>query len=290
MRVVFIGTVEGSKIALESLLSNAIAPSLVVTLPPNAAHRHSDFADVTSVALAAGCEVLHTTDINSPSTIRAIAAVAPDLCLVIGWSQICHGEFLALARSGNVGFHPASLPRLRGRAVIPWTILLDERQTGSTLFWLDDGLDSGPILSQQLFAVAADETARSLYSKHTAALADMLPKAVALIGSGEAPRIEQDERHATYCAKRTPDDGLIDWTASADSIIRLIRAVGEPYPGAFGCCRGETMWIDAAQLYPDSHRFIGLAGQVQWHTVNGFVVRCGDGACIEVRKWRWRYG
>ena len=290
LRLVLIGAVEGSKIAFDALVGASLPPVLVVTLPPEAAHRHSDFVDLTEPARQAGIAVFHTTNINAPASLDAIEKSEPDLCLVLGWSQICRDQFRAIAQLGNVGFHPAALPRLRGRAVIPWTILLGETTTGSTLFWLDEGVDSGAILMQKTFSVDEDETARSLYAKHTGVLAQMLPEALALVQSGNPPRIAQDHEQATYCARRTPDDGLIDWHEPAAAVLRLIRAVGDPYPGAFSYQNGERLVIDKAVLLPDSHRFIGLAGQVQCLTEGGFAVRCGDGICIDVRAWRWQAG
>ncbi|MBB4186330.1 methionyl-tRNA formyltransferase [Sinorhizobium terangae] len=285
MRIVFVGSVESSKIALEALIQAGRVPVLVITLPPEAAGRHSDFADIGNLARAAGSAVCCTTDINSPAVLETMASVEPDLTLVIGWSQVCRQPFRDIAREGTIGFHPAALPRLRGRAVIPWTIIRDEDVTGSTLFWLDEGVDSGPILLQRLFAVAADETARSLYARHTANLAEMVVEAVALVETGNAPHTKQDHEKASYCAKRTAEDGLIDWNASAASVLRLIRAVGAPYPGAFCVYNGERIRIDAAVKIENAGRFIGLAGQVQCHSERGFVVLCGDGECIDVLAW-----
>lgn len=286
MKFVFVGAVEGSKVALESLIRAGFFPSLVVTLPVEAAHRHSDFANLAPLAQTVRSTVHYTTNINAPETLEAIREANPDLCLVIGWSQICRQPFRSIPRIGNIGFHPALLPRLRGRAVIPWTILTDQTTTGSTLFWLDEGVDSGPILLQETFDVDRMETARSLYLKHLDALQGMLPEAMRLIQAGSAPRLEQDHSQATYCAKRTAEDGLIDWREPAKNVLRLIRAVGDPYPGAFTYYRGERLIIDSATLFPRSDRYIGLTGQVQCRTENGFAVRCGDGICIEVRDWR----
>ena len=151
---------------------------------------------------------------------------------------------------------------------------------------MDAGTDSGDILLQRAFPVAPSETARSLYDKHTANLKEMVPQAVGLIAQGTAPRLPQDHSKATYCAKRTPGDGVVDWGAPATGILRLIRAVGEPYPGAFTECDGELLFIDDAVAFVGSGRYIGLAGQVQDHTPGGFVVLCGDGECLEVRRWR----
>jgi len=286
VRTVFVGAVEGSRIALEALIGAGFAPALVVTLPPAAAARHSDFSDLTAIAASAGIALHHTQDINDAATIAALRRLRPELTMVIGWSQICKQEFRDVARLGSIGFHPAPLPRLRGRAVIPWTILLGEGESASTLFWLDEGTDSGPILLQRHFALSPEESARSLYDKHTANLAAMLPDAVALAASGNAPRLAQDHTKATYCAKRTPEDGLIDWREPATTILRFIRAVGEPYPGAFAFQNDDRIIIDRARLFAGSHQYIGLTGQVQTHTPEGFTVRCGDGNMIEVQSWR----
>ncbi|MFN0192919.1 MAG: methionyl-tRNA formyltransferase [Aestuariivirga sp.] len=286
MKTVFAGAVEGSRIALDALIGAGLAPALVVTLPPSAAGRHSDFSDLTSVAEAAGIEVHHTQTINGAATIAALRALEPDLAMVIGWSQICKQEFRSVAKLGCIGFHPAPLPRLRGRAVIPWTILLGETESASTLFWLDEGTDSGPILLQRRFELSPEESARGLYDKHTANLAAMLPEAVGLVARGAPPRVGQDHSKATYCAKRTPEDGLIDWREPAAAILRFIRAVGEPYPGAFAFHNEDKIVIDKARLFSGSHQYIGLTGQVQNHTAEGFTVRCGDGNMIEVQSWR----
>ena len=286
MRTAFVGAVEGSAIALDALISAGMAPGLVVTLPLETAGRHSDFADIEPYARAGGSDLLRVADINSSMALDALRTFEPDLVLVIGWSQICKKPFRSIAHLGNVGFHPAALPRLRGRAVIPWTILLGEHTTGASLFWLDDGIDSGPILLQEPIAVADDETARSLYSKQTGALAKLLPRAVELIRAGDPPRIPQDESRAVYCAKRTAEDGQIDWREPADEVVRLIRAVGDPYPGAFTGASGRRLFIDEATVFPDSHRYLGLVGQVQSHTPDGFIVRCGDGRCIYITAWR----
>ncbi|WP_159587180.1 methionyl-tRNA formyltransferase [Chelativorans xinjiangense] len=286
MKTAFIGTVEGSAIALEALARTGLAPRLVVTLPPAAAHRHSDYADLAPLARTCGSQLLYATDVNAPPVIEALSALKTDLALVIGWSQICGPAFRSSARLGAVGFHPAPLPRMRGRAVIPWTILLGETTTAASLFWLDEGVDSGPLLRQETIEVAEDETARTLYLKQTGTLARMLPEAVELVRCGNAPRIEQDHARATYCAKRTPQDGLIDWHQPAQTALRLIRAVGDPYPGAFTAYNVHKLIIDAAEPFAEAHRFIGLPGQVVSDTPQGFVVRCGDGDCLHITSWR----
>lgn len=286
MNIAFVGTVQSSAVALDALARAGTAPGLVITLPTEAANRHSDFVDIAPLARKAGSRVEYTLDINDRATIETLMAFDTDLVLVIGWSQICRDAFRTVARLGNIGFHPGPLPRLRGRAVIPWTILLGETTTAASLFWLDDGVDSGPILLQETIAVEDDETARTLYLKQIGSMARMLQTAIELVRAGNPPRTEQDHGKATYCAKRTAEDGRIDWKQPTEAVLRLIRAVGEPYPGAFTTCLSRRLIIDRATFFPDSHRFIGLPGQVQAHTPEGFAVRCGDGGCVHVTAWR----
>jgi methionyl-tRNA formyltransferase len=147
---------------------------------------------------------------------------------------------------------------------------------------MDEGLDSGDILVQERFPVAPDETAATLYQKQGRALRAMLEQAVLLLRSGTAPRIPQNHSRATYCAKRTPDDGLIDWGAPAHQVWTLIRAVGDPYPGAFTYHRQSRVVVQAAD-YVGEGSYTGLPGQVQAVLESGAVVQCGDGRHVLLR-------
>lgn len=291
MRVAFVGAVESSLIALRTLAASDATPVLVLTLPPEAAARHSDYRDLVGPAAAMGAAVHFTRNINDPATLEALRAARPDITVVVGWSQLCRDEFRAIAPLGSLGYHPAPLPRFRGRAVIPWTIITGESESGSTIFRLADGVDSGCILAQERFPVAPGETARSLYDRHMQALRRILPPALARAAAGDAGD-PQDEEAATYCAKRTPADGLIDWQQPADAVLRLIRGVGAPYPGAFTFDGEHKVTIDSARLSAGHGRYIGVPGQVQTCTDTGVTVLCGDGAAIEIQAWRngggWR--
>jgi methionyl-tRNA formyltransferase len=286
MRLAFVGAVEGSLVALSTLIELGRVPVVVITLPPDAGQRHSDFVDLRAVAERAGSAVHLTTNINDPETAALLCTLRIDLTIVVGWSQICRRDFRAASRLGAVGYHPAPLPRMRGRAVIPWTILQDDAETGSTVFWLDDGADTGGIIAQRRYPVAPDETARSLYERHKAMMPLLIGEAMVRIESGDRLGDPQDETAASICAKRTEADGLIDWRDDAEVILRLIRAVGDPYPGAFTHCDGERLTLDKARFFAPRGRYIGSIGQVQTHLPDGFTVLCGDGATIAVTAWR----
>jgi methionyl-tRNA formyltransferase len=288
---VVVGAVDSTRVALEALGAAAgWRVAGLVTLEPELAARHSDFVDLAPLAAGLGAPVLAVDRVNAADAIARIAALEADYLFVIGWSQLCGPELMALAPGRVIGYHPAPLPRMRGRAAIPWTILAAEPITASTLFWIDEGMDSGPILDQQFLHVAPDETAGSLYRRHIAALAAMLKRTLPRIAAGEPPREAQDERYATWTARRIPADGRIDWGAPAARIDRLIRAVGRPYPGAFTELGGARLTIWAAAPSPVGARHLALPGQVIARDAGGFTVMCGDGAALEVGEWGGEWG
>jgi len=281
MRAVLIGAVESTKVTLEVMIEFGVKP-LVVTLPLAYSYRHSDFVDLREICKKNNLEILETININSKDTVKYIRNYDPEYIFVIGWSQIIKKELLEIPERGAIGYHPAPLPKNRGRGVIPWTILQEAKETGATLFWLDEGVDSGDILLQEIFLLEPDETATSLYKKHMNVLRNLMKKALSLLREGNPPRIPQDYTKATYCAKRVPEDGLIDWNLSAKKIWTLIRAVTDPYPGAFTFYRNKKLIVWGAD-YIENAPFYGLPGQIQNISKEGALVSCGDGKFILIK-------
>lgn len=276
MRLAFVGAVEGSYDALEALLEAGGNVVRVYTLASKYAHRHSDFADLHPLAQRFGVAVTEVNNINAPEVVAELQTLAPDYLLIIGWSQLLKPDLLQIPRLGTIGFHPALLPENRGRAAEPWVILRGLRRAGATLFFLDEGMDSGDIICQQEFEVAPDETARTLYDKVGAATRSMLHEITPGLMSGKLPRQPQDHQKATYTAKRTPRDGLIDWHQSAEQVWALIRAVSDPYPGAFTFYQGRRLIVWEANLATTS-TYLGIPGQVLCREEHGMVVQCGHG-------------
>lgn len=289
MRVALVGTVESSAVALRSLAQAPGATLVaVVTLAPELASRHSDFVDLGPAAARAGAELIRSGDGNEPSTVEALTALAPDYLIVVGWSRLVGPALRGAARRGAIGYHPAPLPRLRGRAAIPWTILLSEPITAGTLFWLDDGADTGAILWQSYFHVRPDETAASLYARHMQVLPGLLDEGLALLAGSEPPRQSQDETCATWATRRTAEDGRIDWREPAATLERLVRAVGRPYPGAFTTeTSGERLvvWRCGGWTPGAAARTAAITGQVTAVRHAAFAVRCGDGVDLWIEEW-----
>ena len=279
MKVILTGAVDSTRVAMEELTAaGGVDLAAVVTLPLSLAHRHSDFVDLRPQAERAGVAVIEAKNCNDEAVIEAISAFGAELGFVIGWSQICGADFRRAVGGDLIGYHPAPLPRMRGRAAIPWTILLDEKITASSLFWVDEGVDSGDILAQEFLHVAPDETATTLYDRQLGALRKALKEALPKLVAGAAPRVPQDARFATWTARRTQADGVIDWGRSTEEVLRLIRAVTKPYPGAFSERAEGRIVIWSGEVWPEAARHAGQPGQVLQLGGDGFAVACGDGA------------
>lgn len=172
-------------------------------------------------------------NINDPDAVLSLGDADLDWLFVVGWSQIAGPEVLASVRRGVLGMHPTLLPQGRGRAAIPWTILKGLDRTGVTLFQLDEGVDTGPILGQVEVSVRPDETATSLYEKVVVAHRALMRETWPLLQAGEIMPRPQDESLATEWPGRTPADGELTEALSVMDADRLVRATTHPYPGAF---------------------------------------------------------
>jgi methionyl-tRNA formyltransferase len=207
----------------------------------------------------------------------AIAAWKPDLLYAIKWRTMLP---VAAARLGLVVFHAALLPRYRGFAPIPWPIINGEHESGVTMFYAADEVDSGDIIDQRRFAIDEDDDAATVEAKVSKLVATMLCDNHAAISAGTAPRRAQDHAQATYCVWRGPDDGRIDWRAPARRIHDLVRALTSPYPGAFTELAGRRLTVWKTTLATADRVYVGsIPGRVErilpGRAVN---VLTGDGA------------
>ncbi len=172
-------------------------------------------------------------NMNDAEAIEFVRSRSIDWLFVIGWSQIASPGLLATLRRGALGIHPTLLPVGRGRSAIPWTLIKNLPEAGATLFKLDEGVDTGPVIEQEIIPVAPGENATTLYAKVTAAHRVLIRKAWPLIAIDAVREIPQDESRATIWPGRTPEDGRLTPAMPIAEVERLVRAVTHPYPGAF---------------------------------------------------------
>jgi len=251
----------------------------VVTLPGPIDPNRSGQRAFDDIAARLDAALIETRDVNSPETLNAIRKLEPELIFVVGWSQLVHEPFIALASEGVFGMHPTLLPRHRGRAPIPWAILSGLARTGVTLFEIvERTADSGSIVGQVTLDIAPDETATTLFARiadaHVALTRELLPQLVA----GTAPRIPQDPSRASSWPKRTPADGIIDWETRAPYLYDWVRAQTRPYPGAFTFLGDEKVIVWGAR--PVELSEAAPAGTIVEVGPEGPVVACGEGGLV----------
>jgi methionyl-tRNA formyltransferase len=251
----------------------------VVTLPGPIDPNRSGQCAFDDVAARLGAALIETRDVNALETLNAIRKLEPELAFVVGWSQLVHDPFIALAREGVFGMHPTLLPRHRGRAPIPWAILSGLARTGVTLFEIvDSTADSGAIVGQVDVEIAPDETATSLFARLADAHVQLVRELVPQLLSRSAPRSRQDPSRASSWPKRVPADGIIDWETRAPYLYDWVRAQTRPYPGAFTYFGDDKVIVWEAR--PVELAAEAPAGTVVDVSADGPVVACGEGGLV----------
>lgn len=278
MKLVFVGIHREAAAPFTDLLSGPYRPAALVTMPADAAAQLSGAVDLATPARAAGVPVCLAKNINDPECVAFIRAIAPDVLLVIGWTQLVKEELLAIPRL-SLGFHASLLPKYRGRAPINWALIHGERETGNTLIVLAKGADAGDIVAQRKIAITDQDDCATLYDKVAATEVDMLREVLPLIEAGRMPRRGQDDAAATVMPKRRPEDGRIDWSRGARELYDWIRALTHPYPGAFTSLEGRRVFVWRAALpMPDEAQAARMApGTIGRDPDGGVVVATGRG-------------
>ena len=240
-------------------------------------------------ALAArekGVPVFTPEKITTPEWLECIAALQPDLILSVYYRNMISEKILGLARLGAFNLHGSLLPKYRGRAPINWAVLHGETRIGMTLHRMVKKADAGAVVDQEGVAIGPRDTAEQAFRKVLPCARAVLARQMDPLLAGTARETPQDESQATYFGGRKPEDGRIIWTQSSRQIFNLIRAVTDPYPGAFTEVDGNRLMVWWAELdAPATQGRNGRAGEVL--SAAPLVVATGDGA-LELTRTDWR--
>jgi methionyl-tRNA formyltransferase len=171
-----------------------------------------------------------------------------DFILAIGWYYMIPTNMLKLAPKGAAGIHASLLPKYRGNAPLVWAMINGEKETGVSFFYFEKGVDEGDIIAQEKFSIEETDTIKDVLEKTQQASIDILLKNLPLIANNTNKRIQQDHSQATLFPKRTPEDGLIDWSWDKQRIKNFIRAQTKPYPGAFTIINDKKVIIWDADI------------------------------------------
>lgn len=275
MRVVFIGAVKFSARALEELIDMPIQLVGVCTLKESTFN--TDHVDLRQIAEKKNIPVRYTPDINSEANLFWIAGLSPDVIFCFGWSRLIRKYLLDLPPLGVIGFHPAALPANRGRHPIIWALVLGLQETASTFFFMDEGADSGDIISQEFLKITDRDDAGILYEKITQTALKQLREFVPRLAQGNCQRMSQDTKRANVWRKRRKTDGCIDWRMAAISIHNLVRGLSRPYVGAHFECEGEEIKVWRTSVEKNALENIE-PGKVLECSENCILVKAGIGA------------
>lgn len=249
-RVAFFGSPEFAVPTLEALIASPYRPVIVVTQPDRPAGRGRMLRPppVRAVAEAAGIPVLQPARLREPAKTAALASYEPALQVIAAYGQILPPEVLALPRWGTLNVHASLLPRWRGAAPVAAAIRAGDEETGVTIMLVDEGEDTGPILTRRSEPIRPDDNAGSLGTRLARLGAALLLETIPRWLAGEVAARRQDEAQATRATRLRKEEGAIDWSRSAAEIARLVRAFS-PWPGATTTLRGQPLrvWQAAAE-------------------------------------------
>jgi len=280
MRIILIGQAAFAEKSLEKLIGKG-ERVVAVYCPPDPPN--GKFDPVKQRALALGIPVRQHQSFKAPEVCDEFIALNADLAVLAFVTQIVPPRVFSVPRLGSICFHPSLLPKYRGASAINWALIKGESVTGLSLFWVDKGIDTGPILLQKEVKVDPDDTTGSLYFNKIFPLGiEAIGEAIDLINAGNPPRIVQDGSQANYDPPCGDAHAKIDWSRPAQAVYNLIRGC-DPQPGAHAIYRGKMVRLFDARLQPGSNST--PAGQVTGIGAEEITVAL-NGGTLTVRKAR----
>ena len=287
-RILFFGYSEVGYECLSLLIERGDDVIALIT-HADSPHEKIWFKTPAVAAREKGIPVFTPESVNNPEWREKISALQPDLILSVYYRHMIGTKILALPRLGAWNMHGSLLPKYRGRAPINWAVLHGEPRIGMTLHRMVRQADAGAVVDQDGVDIGHRDTAEQAFRKVLPCARRVLARQIDALLAGTACETPQDETQATCFGGRTPEDGRIHWAQTSTQIFNLVRAVTDPYPGAFidvGAARLMVWWAETdtpatRALYAESNQ----PGEIL--SVNPLVVAAGNDA-LELTKTEWR--
>ena len=280
MRIVFMGCVDFSHALLSKVLTLPDAKVVGVITRESSAF-NTDFCSLRPLADRANIPCFFDAGNSQEEMATWMTSLAPDVVYCFGWPYLLRKTILGIPLIGVIGYHPTALPKNRGRHPIIWTLVLGLTETASSFFFMDEGADSGDILSQKTLAVSENDDAAALYEHLKEIALNQLEEFTPLLAAGNFPRTPQDHSKANYWRKRCRADGKIDWRMPAKGIYNLVRALTKPYPGAHIEVADAEIKVWHCEIlreaYPQEKILNMEPGLVLAANTEGLDIRCGYG-------------
>jgi len=227
---------------LRVLLDEQIEVPLVITHRDRPEERIW-FASVAALARGRAIDTITPDDPNTPEIVERIRDLSPDFLFSFYYRLMLGAPLLAIPGKGAFNVHGSLLPKYRGRVPVNWAIIHGETETGATLHEMVEKPDAGRIVDQEAVAILPNDLAVDVFGKVTEAAERVLRRSLPKLAAGSAVLRAQDLSKGGYFGGRGPEDGRIDWSASAKRVHDLVRAVAPPYPGAFTEVEGTRLRV-----------------------------------------------
>jgi methionyl-tRNA formyltransferase len=276
MRVLFIGTGDIGLPSLRWLLDSPDHQVVgVVTQPDKPAGRKLTLTPPATKVMAQAADIPVLQPVKIRHAVEDLLALQPDVAIVVAYGQLLTRAVLDVPRLGCLNIHASLLPRHRGAAPIQAAIREGDPETGITIMFMDEGLDTGDILLTVRTPITEQDTGGSLHDRLAALAPSALAPALTQLAAGTAPRTPQDNARATHIGKLTRAHGRIDWAQDCQQIARTLRAYA-PWPGSHTLLSGQTLKIHAAQPRPEITSCPAPGTVLEGH--GQLLVACGSGA------------
>lgn len=273
MKIIFMGTPDFAVGTLEALIEAGHEISLVVTQPdkPKGRGHAMQYTPVKDLAVSQGLSVYQPLKIRAKESVDYLQGVEADIIVVVAFGQLIPKEILEMKKYGCINVHASLLPKYRGAAPIQWAVIDGEKESGVTIMQMDEGLDTGDMLSKTVVPLDAEETGGSLFDKLSKAGAVLCVETLKQMEAGTVQREKQGESPTAYAKMLTKEMGRIDWNKDAVEIERLIRGLN-PWPSAYTKLNGKTLKIWGAELISQNESK-GACGEILEVTKDAIVVQ-----------------
>jgi len=281
MKLVFCGTPQFAVPTLEALLANGHEIPLVVTQPDRPQGRGLQLATspVKHTAQRHKLPIDQPEKIKNNADFRALLEkIQPDAIIVVGYGRIIPSWMLALPRRGNINLHGSLLPKYRGAAPIQWAIAEGEKVSGVTSMLLNEGLDTGDIFLEREMPIAPDDTAVTYGQRLSVVGAELMVETLQKLEAGKVKPQPQDHSRASLAPILKREDGLADFTSSAQRIYNRLRGF-QPWPGAYTMLKGKKLGITSAKAH--SYSGTQAPGELLVDQDQLFVV-CGENSALQL--------
>lgn len=279
MRVSIIGQAAFGEAVFRRLLADGIELA-GVSAPPPAEGGRAD--PLWAAAAEAAVPLVPTPALKEAASLQRWRELAADLCLMAFVTDILPAGVFSAARLGTIQYHPSLLPLHRGSSAINWAIIHGREETGVTIFWPDEGIDTGPILLQERVPIGPEDTVGSLYFDQLFPLGvEAMAEAVARVAGGDPPRVDQQHEFATYEPPCRDEHAQVHWYEPAQRVHALIRGCN-PQPGAWTLYEGEKLRLFDVRLL--ARHEPGMPGRILAIDDEAFEVRLNGGPVLRVLR------